>query len=50
MTNGEFIMAHTSMLHVRVDDELKADAAEKLASFFLVLLGFGYGPIVQALG
>lgn len=24
-------MTHTSMLHVRVDDKLKADAAEKLA-------------------
>jgi len=24
-------MAHTSMLHVRVDNELKAEAAEKLA-------------------
>lgn len=24
-------MAHTSMLHVRVDNELKVDAAEKLA-------------------
>ncbi len=30
-------MVHTSMLHVRVDDELKADAAEKLASFGLTL-------------
>ena len=30
-------MAHTSMLHVRVDDELKADAAEKLASFGLTV-------------
>jgi DNA-damage-inducible protein J len=30
-------MAHTSMLHVRVDDELKADAAEKLASFGLTI-------------
>jgi len=37
MTIGEFIMAHTSMLHVRVDDELKADAAEKLASFGLTV-------------
>jgi len=27
--------ARTSMLHVRVDDKLKADAAEKLASFGL---------------
>ena len=30
-------MAHTSMLHVRVDDELKADAAEKLARFGLTV-------------
>ncbi|WP_339774723.1 type II toxin-antitoxin system RelB/DinJ family antitoxin [uncultured Thalassospira sp.] len=30
-------MAQTSMLHVRVDDELKADAAEKLASFGLTV-------------
>ena len=30
-------MAHTSMLHVRVDNELKADAAEKLASFGLTV-------------
>lgn len=30
-------MAHTSMLHVRVDEELKADAAEKLASFGLTI-------------
>ncbi len=30
-------MAHTSMLHVRVDDELKADATEKLASFGLTV-------------
>jgi DNA-damage-inducible protein J len=37
MTIGELIMAHTSMLHVRVDDELKADAAEKLASFGLTI-------------
>jgi DNA-damage-inducible protein J len=37
ITMGEFIMAHTSMLHVRVDDELKADAAEKLASFGLTV-------------
>lgn len=29
--------AHTSMLHVRVDDKLKASAAEKLASFGLTL-------------
>lgn len=30
-------MARTSMLHVRVDEELKADAAEKLASFGLTV-------------
>lgn len=30
-------MAHTSMLHVRVDDELKNDATEKLASFGLTI-------------
>ena len=30
-------MAHSSMLHVRVDDELKADAAEKLARFGLTV-------------
>ena len=30
-------MAHTSMLHVRVNDELKVDAAEKLASFGLTV-------------
>lgn len=30
-------MAHTSMLHVRVDDELKADATKKLASFGLTV-------------
>ena len=30
-------MAHTSMLHVRVDDELKADAAKKLANFGLTV-------------
>jgi len=30
-------MAQTSMLHVRVDDALKADAAEKLASFGLTV-------------
>ncbi len=29
--------AHTSMLHVRVDDELKAQAAEKLAGFGLTV-------------
>ncbi|MDY6930171.1 MAG: type II toxin-antitoxin system RelB/DinJ family antitoxin [Pseudomonadota bacterium] len=31
------MMAQTSMLHVRVDDEVKADAAEKLASFGLTV-------------
>lgn len=30
-------MAHTSMLHVRVDDKLKADATEKLASIGLTV-------------
>lgn len=30
-------MAHTSMLHVRVDDKLKADAAEKLADVGLTV-------------
>jgi len=30
-------MAQTSMLHVRVDDKLKADAVEKLASFGLTV-------------
>lgn len=30
-------MAQTSMLHVRVDDKLKADAAEKLASVGLTV-------------
>lgn len=30
-------MAHTSMLHVRVDDKLKADAAKNLASFGLTV-------------
>lgn len=29
--------SHTSMLHVRVDDKLKADATEKLASFGLTV-------------
>jgi DNA-damage-inducible protein J len=29
--------AHTSMLHVRVDDQLKAQATEKLASFGLTI-------------
>ena len=29
--------AHTSMLHIRVDDKLKTDAAEKLASFGLTV-------------
>ncbi|WP_252178720.1 type II toxin-antitoxin system RelB/DinJ family antitoxin [Endozoicomonas sp. 4G] len=30
-------MAHTSMLHVRVDDTLKKEATEKLANFGLTL-------------
>lgn len=30
-------MAHTSMLHVRVDDKLKAQATETLAGFGLTL-------------
>ena len=30
-------MAHTSMLHVRVDDRLKADATEKLAGVGLTV-------------
>ncbi|WP_456237615.1 type II toxin-antitoxin system RelB/DinJ family antitoxin, partial [Alkalimonas mucilaginosa] len=30
-------MAHTSMLHVRVDKQLKTDAAEKLADFGLTV-------------
>lgn len=30
-------MAHTSMLHVRVDDKLKADAAKNLANFGLTV-------------
>ena len=30
-------MAHSSMLHVRIDDALKADAAEKLAQFGLTV-------------
>ncbi len=30
-------MAHTSMLHVRVDDELKAETTEKLAGFGLTV-------------
>ena len=29
--------AQTSMLHIRVDDKLKADATEKLASFGLTV-------------
>lgn len=29
--------AHTSMLHIRVDDKLKTDAAETLANFGLTL-------------
>ncbi|WP_045495670.1 type II toxin-antitoxin system RelB/DinJ family antitoxin [Vibrio hyugaensis] len=30
-------MAHSSMLHVRVDDELKTEAAETLANFGLTV-------------
>ncbi|ODV42450.1 addiction module antitoxin [Cupriavidus sp. UYMMa02A] len=30
-------MAHTSMLHIRVDDELKAQAAQSLASIGLTV-------------
>ena len=30
-------MAHTSMLHVRVDEKLKTDAAKNLASFGLTI-------------
>ena len=30
-------MTHTSMLHVRVDDQLKADATKKLANFGLTV-------------
>ena len=30
-------MSHTSMLHVRVDDEIKVSAAEKLANFGLTI-------------
>jgi DNA-damage-inducible protein J len=30
-------MAQTSMLHVRVDDKVKAEAAEKLANFGLTI-------------
>lgn len=30
-------MPRTSMLHVRVDDKLKADATEKLAEFGLTI-------------
>ena len=30
-------MAQTSMLHVRIDDQLKAQATEKLASFGLTV-------------
>ena len=32
-------MAHTSMLHVRVDDKLKTIAAKNLASFGLTVSG-----------
>ncbi len=31
------MVAQTSMLHIRIDDALKADAAEKLASFGLTI-------------
>ncbi|MBR0663091.1 type II toxin-antitoxin system RelB/DinJ family antitoxin [Roseomonas hellenica] len=31
------MVAHTSMLHIRVDDKLKADAAQTLANFGLTL-------------
>ncbi len=34
-------MAHTSMLHVRVDDTLKADAADKLANIGLTVSDAG---------
>lgn len=38
MHNGEATMAaQTSMLHIRVDDKLKADAAEKLAGVGLTV-------------
>ena len=37
IAKGKFIMANSSMLHVRVNDELKADAAEKLAAFGLTV-------------
>ena len=37
MIIGEFNMANTSMLHVRIDDELKTEAAEKLANFGLTI-------------
>lgn len=35
--HSENIMANSSMLHVRVNDALKADATEKLAQFGLTL-------------
>jgi len=31
------MVAQTSMLHIRIDDKLKADATEKLASFGLTV-------------
>ena len=31
------MVARTSMLHVRVDDQLKAQASEKLASFGMTM-------------
>lgn len=34
---SEDVMANSSMLHVRIDDALKADAAEKLAAFGLTI-------------
>src|SRR4030095_7788314 len=37
VTGEGMMMAQTSMLHVRVDDKLKADAAEKLANFGLTV-------------
>lgn len=36
-SNWRTAMTHTSMLHVRVDDELKAEAAETLAGFGLTI-------------
>src|SRR4030095_7416026 len=37
VTREGMMMAQTSMLHVRVDDKLKAEAAEKLANFGLTV-------------